>query len=168
MSSTRLRNWIVIGTALAALALVNVSIVKKERLLASGRSVLLQLAPVDPRSLMQGDYMALRFRVADEARQALWQSEPPAADGTIIVALDERSVGIFRRLDDGQPLERDEVRLRYRLRFDQLKFATNAFFFEEGTADLYATAEYGEFKVDDAGEMLLTGLRGADMQPLGR
>jgi uncharacterized membrane-anchored protein len=116
---------------------------------------------------MQGDYMALRFRVADETRQALWGVQAPSADGTVVVGLDERSVATFRRLDDGRPLEGDEVRLRYRLRFDQLKFATNAFFFEEGTADLYATAEYGEFKVDEAGEMLLIGLRGQDLEPLG-
>src|SRR5690554_3642735 len=34
-----------------------------ERTLRDGQLVLLELAPVDPRSLMQGDYMALRFAV---------------------------------------------------------------------------------------------------------
>ncbi|MFX7329222.1 GDYXXLXY domain-containing protein, partial [Acinetobacter baumannii] len=34
---------------------------QKEMLLKEGQLVLLPLAPVDPRSLMQGDYMALRY-----------------------------------------------------------------------------------------------------------
>src|SRR5690606_10833586 len=46
---------------LLILAVVNVGIWQRERILATGRTVVLALAPVDPRSLMQGDYMALRF-----------------------------------------------------------------------------------------------------------
>src|SRR5690606_6091689 len=36
-----------------------------------GQVVVLSLAPVDPRSLMQGDYMALRFAVAGPLQEAL-------------------------------------------------------------------------------------------------
>jgi hypothetical protein len=43
------------------------------------------------------------------------------------------------------------------------KFATNAFFFQEGDAGLYEAARYGEFRVDD-GELLLTGLRGPALE----
>ncbi|MDE8355606.1 GDYXXLXY domain-containing protein, partial [Klebsiella pneumoniae] len=50
---------IALGLVLA-LAVVNLAIVSCERLLAEGEVVLLELAPVDPRSLMQGDYMSLR------------------------------------------------------------------------------------------------------------
>ena len=39
------------------LVAVNVSIWQKEQLLDHGKVVLLPLAPVDPRSLMQGDYI---------------------------------------------------------------------------------------------------------------
>jgi uncharacterized membrane-anchored protein len=69
------------------------------------------------------------------------------------------------RFDDGAPLAPGEVRLRYRWR-DGQKFATNAFFFEEGTAPRYARARYGEFRVSDDGDMILTGLRGEDRRPL--
>jgi len=47
------------------------------------------------------------------------------------------------------------------------KFATNAFFFQEGDAGLYEAARYGEFRVDDDGELLLTGLRGRALERLG-
>ena len=37
------------------------SVVQKETLIGKGTEVLLRLAPVDPRSMMQGDYMALNY-----------------------------------------------------------------------------------------------------------
>jgi uncharacterized membrane-anchored protein len=169
-----MRRALAVLWAFLALAAVNLSIADKERLLASGTVVYLELAPVDPRSLMQGDYMALNYAVANEARQVLQASRPGerAGDlapggGRIVVALDERSVASFRRLDDGQPLASGEVVLRYRVRAGGLKFASNAFFFEEGQGARYEEARYGEFRVDRDGDLLLTDLRGAALQRLG-
>nr|WP_255016738.1 GDYXXLXY domain-containing protein [Psychrobacter sp. PraFG1]UTT87693.1 GDYXXLXY domain-containing protein [Psychrobacter sp. PraFG1] len=73
---TTTRAW---GTNLAAailgllltLSVVNISIAKNEKLLATGESVLLKLAPVDPRSLMQGDYMALNYALSEQIIRAL-------------------------------------------------------------------------------------------------
>ena len=147
------------------MAIVNYSIYHKEQVLANGRVVLLELAPVDPRSLMQGDYMALRFRMANDALPAI-KGSASVSDGRIVALLDERSIAAFRRLEDGATLAGREVLLRYRVRNGELKFATNAFFFQEGTAKRYEGARYGEFRVAPDGELLLTGLRGAELQPL--
>ncbi|HYD82243.1 MAG TPA: GDYXXLXY domain-containing protein [Paucimonas sp.] len=152
---------------LAALAAVNLNIHGRERLLAEGRVVLLELAPVDPRSLMQGDYMALRFRIANEAfgRDRLGA----AKDGHIVAKVDGRGVASFARFADAAvPLAAGEVLLRYRIRDRQPKFATNAFFFQEGHADRYQHARYGEFRVAPDGDMILTALRDADFTLLGR
>ena len=51
------------------LGAVNWSIFAKERIKTNGERIFLALAPVDPRSLMQGDYMALRFEIADRIRR---------------------------------------------------------------------------------------------------
>jgi uncharacterized membrane-anchored protein len=173
-----MRSAIALIACAAIVALVNFSIAGKERQLERGKLVYLELAPVDPRSLMQGDYMALRFRIAMDARPAMPRSESsgmrrfPAqrdlatADGRIVVALDERSIAKYQRLDDGTPLAPNEVRLRYRVREGEIKFATNAFFFQEGTADRYASARYGEFRVAPDGELLLTGLSSKEIEPL--
>ena len=45
------------------LAFFAFSVVQKETLISKGTEVLLRLAPVDPRSLMQGDYMALNYQI---------------------------------------------------------------------------------------------------------
>lgn len=153
-----MRKAIVVVAGLAILVLVNVSIYSREQLLTAGRVVLLQLAPVDPRSLMQGDYMALRFAVANQIQSRV--AGEAAHDGHVVLALDEKRIGSFARIDDGRPLAANEVRMHYRVRDKRIKFATNAFFFQEGDARLYENARFGEFRVGEDGESILTGVRG--------
>jgi uncharacterized membrane-anchored protein len=173
-----MRSTIALTSCVLSLLVVNLVIAQKEQLLAHGRIVYLELAPVDPRSLMQGDYMALRFKVANDAEPSLNRVDRSeqilqtagnlaTADGHIVVTVDERSVGRFVRLDDGRPLGAGEVRLRYRVREGLLRFATNGFFFQEGTALLYESARYGEFRASDNGDLILTSLRGPNLEPLG-
>jgi uncharacterized membrane-anchored protein len=162
-----MRKAVVLISALLILAGVNASIYGKEQLLTNGKVVLLELAPVDPRSLMQGDYMALRFKVANEAFGTRIGGRQMPSDGRTVLLLDERNVATFKRLDNGTPLSVNEVVIRYRIRGDQPKFATNAFFFQEGHAKEYATARFGEFRVADNGECILTGLRDENLKQLG-
>ena len=161
-----MRKLIVVLAGFLLLVTVNFSIYQREKLRSEGRVILLELAPVDPRSLMQGDYMALNYTVANAAFPSRQAEE--SKDGYLVVALDERGVASFKRLADATPLAANEAVLRYRVRNDQIKFATNAFFFEEGSAAQYQTARYGEFRVSADGEMLLTNLRNADLAVLGK
>ncbi len=157
------------------LGLVNWSIFKKETHLAAGHTVYLDLAPVDPRSLMQGDYMSLRFKLADEVYNALpkteksrrWRHDVKASDGYSVVSLDDRKVGSFKFLYDNQILSDNEVLMRYRVRNGAVKFATNAFFFQEGHGHYYEPARYGQFRVDDKGELLLVAMYSKDLKKLG-
>ncbi len=157
------------------LAAVNWSIAGKEHQLAHGRIVYLDLAPVDPRSLMQGDYMALRFRLANEVRDALPEKDDSrrgsqdvdALDGYVVVSLDQRSIGSFERIYNGKARSEDEVLMRYRVRNGAVKFATNGFFFQEGHAKYYQPARYGQFRVDASGELLLVALYDKNLNKLG-
>ena len=160
-----MRKFIALLAGMAILALANYSIYSRERMLAGGRLALLELAPVDPRSLMQGDYMALRFRAAEDAFRG--RTRPEAADGRIVLRLDAQGVARYKRFDDGSPLAADEIRMRYRVRANEIKFATNAFFFQEGDAKIYERARFGEFRVDDDGECVLTAMRGEKLERLG-
>lgn len=161
-----MRTSIALIAGFVVLATANYAIYNREQLLTDGRIVLLDLAPVDPRSLMQGDYMALRFQVADNAL-GRWKAKEDLRDGYIVLKLDTQGVGSFARFEDATMLGPDEVRMRYRIRNEQAKFATNAFFFQEGDAHLYENARYGEFRVDTHGDAILTRLRGQDLAPLG-
>ncbi|WP_033923130.1 GDYXXLXY domain-containing protein [Sphingomonas sp. 37zxx] len=158
-----MRKAVALAAGLIILLLVNQGIYQRERLLTDGRIVFLELSPVDPRSLMQGDYMRLRFAAAD---QAFSPGQTQLADGHLVVAVDRRGVGQFRRFADTGRLGSDEVALQYRVRGGQANFATNAFFFEEGQAKAFENARFGEFRVAPDGAMILTGLRGSRLEPL--
>lgn len=161
-----MRSLLAVLAGIAVLLVANYDIVAKEWLRREGRPVLLELVPVDPRSLMQGDYMALNFRVARDAFGTLWVQER-SDDGYLVLALDERGVGHYVRKDDGGPLAANELRLRYRIRNRQPLIATDAYFFQEGTASTYQMARFGELRVAPDGEALLVGLRDQNLEPLG-
>ena len=174
-----MRSAIALVSALVVLALVTMAIIAKESQLANGRLVYLELAPVDPRSLMQGDYMALRYKMQNDALAAIRKATTTAttpgragsdrlatADGHIVTTVDGNFVANYQRLHDTTPLATSEILLRYRVRNGQIQFATNAFFFEEGTAKRYEPARYGAFRVAKDGELLLSDLRDKDRRPL--
>jgi uncharacterized membrane-anchored protein len=136
MNATVVRILIALG-ALLVLGSVNYSIHAKEEIKRNGEVMYLALAPVDPRSLMQGDYMALRFAVATEiARQR-------TEGGTVSLQLDSRRVA---HMPD--PGSSGSLRVRYRMRNGAVWIGTNAYFFDEGSAARFAPARYGKFRVD--------------------
>ncbi|MDA5132944.1 GDYXXLXY domain-containing protein [Psychrobacter sp. ANT_H3] len=153
--------------ALLGLALVLVvmtrNIAKYENHLATGDTVLLALAPVDPRGFMQGDYMTLSYALERDVFAALNRdpgSYPTNEDGYVIVALDNNKVAQFVHLAANQPknLATNEMAIHYRIRNGAMQLATNAFFFQEGHGEAFEAAEYGLFRVNDKGEPLLTNL----------
>ena len=155
---------VLIGVGLLlALGVPNVAIIRKELLLANGSSILLELAPVDPRSLIQGDYMRLDYAIT----RTLGGARDWPRDGHLVVRVDSNGVGRFvRRHADGTPLAGDERLLLYRRRGGRIRVGTDAFHFQEGTADRYEEARYGELRVDDSGATVLVGLRDAELRPL--
>lgn len=159
------RALIALGTALV-LGAVGHAIRAKEQIKRDGELVYLELAPVDPRSLMQGDYMALRFALARELQKRVDASPEASREGQVATApitLDAQRIGRLA----AAPAPAPALALRYRIRHGEVWLGTNAFFFEEGTAERYERARYGEFKVDRAsGEAVLIGLRGPTLEPL--
>ena len=139
-----------------------------EKILRDGKVVLLELAPVDPRSLMQGDYMALSYQLARDGRDA-FNENTAQKDGFLIVQLDENNVAELKEFADAIPptLEKNEAAIYFRVRNRELKIATNAFFFQEGTAKIYENARFGEFRVSDKGEPRLMAMLDENLKLLG-
>lgn len=180
--SSKLSLLVAIVGLLIVLVVVNLGIKKYETHLATAQKMLLQLAPVDPRSLMQGDYMALDYAISEQIMAAIEQQLAAtdnqkqidtlynlSQDGLVVIKKDPQGVGHFVRLldqpkEDPLTLAKDELLLAYRLRHGQLKIATNAFFFEEGQAAAFEQAKYGLFRVNDKGEPLLTHLVNSEFE----
>src|SRR5688572_18893119 len=165
------RNALILFGLVLAIGVPTYAIVQKERVLSKGTTMLVELAPVDPRSLIQGDYMRLDYAITrDWARGRTTPAGGPAdwpRDGHIVVTLDQGGVARFvRRHEAGTPLAPGEHLLQYRNRGNRVRIGTDAYHFQEGRARHYQDARYGELKVDDSGGSVLVGLRDRDRRPL--
>jgi uncharacterized membrane-anchored protein len=163
---TLLRAGILTALALVGGAALH-AVRNNERIIAQGRVVLVELGPVDPRSLMQGDYMMLRFAIDDALPQA--GGEAPAAPPPRFAHLALDASGRARLLAVAQtlPAGADEVGMRIRARDGRYSIGPNAFFFQEGQAGDFAAARWGEFRVAPDGTALLTHLRDEALSRLG-
>lgn len=147
------------------LLVANVGIAQKEHTIAQGRKVFVPLAPVDPRSLMQGDYMRLNFQLpSDRAgyEELAWGQRPHAV-GT----LDERGVVRWLRIAlPDAPLQAGEMRFALTPRDGQWTLVTDAWYFREGDAARWEAAKFGEFRVEPDGKALLVGLADAQLRSI--
>ena len=106
---SKLKLYIISANMLLVLGFFFFNIIKNESVLNDGEIVLLRLRPVDPRSIMQGDYMALRFSLGDQiGHRARWDMTKDFEDiisndgetGKYCVArLDDNNVGHFCKTD---------------------------------------------------------------------
>ena len=145
-----MKKYILLGITLLILGVINFQIFMKEKTINSGRTMLLQLVPVDPRSLMQGDYMILRYAMANKVGKL-------ENNGCLVVTLDVNDVATFSRVYKGEELKVGELLLMYRNR-GNLRLGAESFFFQEGHAEIYSNAKYGKLKVDESGNSVLIGL----------
>lgn len=152
-------------SALAVLLVANVGIWQKENVIAHGEPVFVELRPVDPRSLMQGDFMALNFAVPNLFISDT-ENMPGARRPFVVAKREANGVAKLQRIDDGSPLGADELRIELSPKNGQWVLVTDAWFFKEGEGARWAKAKYGEFRVAADGRALLVGMRGENLQGL--
>ncbi|WP_421336016.1 GDYXXLXY domain-containing protein [Aeromonas veronii] len=157
-------------SGLAILAGINATVWRYEHAMSSGEVVLLRLAPVDPRSLMQGDYMRLNYEIARELTNRDTRANQDKGSDTLVIRLDAHQVASL--VADGKPdrLASDErlLQVHQSERQWQWQIGPDAYFFEEGTGEQYEAARYGEFRLQADGKTLLVGLRDEAYQPIGQ
>ncbi len=145
---------IILVNLLIVLGLFARSIIQKEAILSDGKLLLLELAPVDPRSLIQGDYMNLRYKIAANIDQ-----KNMAKKGFCVVKSDSNGIAERVRIQtELLPLKTGEYLIKYHIGKRIIRIGAESYFFQEGDAEKYAKAKYGGLKVDDKGNSILVGL----------
>lgn len=154
------RAIIILVNMVLVLVMFNLSVVEKEEVLEKGELVLLELAPVDPRSLMQGDYMRLSYAIS----QVPDPGKLPAR-GYVVVRLKADGVGqLVRYQKEAAPLQEGEQLIRYSKGDWALRIGAESYFFEEGQGERFVQARFGGLKVDEKGNSILVGLYDAKHQ----
>lgn len=150
-----------------------------QNILNNGTQIILKLAPVDPRSIMQGDYMQLNYELRTTANSLLdkgqYDSIKIKQNNRYWLILKKDNDGIWNlyaitdNLSEAQELlfkNPEMVFLSAKLRDDSLDWGANTWFFAEGTAVVYEQAKYGVLRVNQHGTALLEGLLDADLHAL--
>ncbi len=159
------RKGLLVLGAMALLVGFNYAVFSKTQTLQHGQVVKLKLAPRDPRGLLTGDYMTLNYEIANRLRGAF--PDRQSADGYVLVGLNANGVGEYVSHGSSAPNPGpQQLALQFRQRGRDIKFATNAYYFQEGQAKTFERARYGEFRVSQKGELLLTHLLDEGLQRL--
>ena len=187
--------WLVGVFVIALLGAVNYKVQQFEDVLATGKPVVLKIAPVDPRSLMQGDYMVLNYAILSEFQQSQFLSEsneslesnesidageanetigidessPSGKKAYILVHLDKNHVATFCEEQSEIPTDfkhcTPNVYLPIRYKGWLPELPSQDYFFAEGKGEHYAQAEYAEYRFKD-GILLLARLLDKDLKGL--
>lgn len=167
------RRWaapVIIALAGAvAVGLVHRDVHDKEQVIAQGQKIYLQLVPRDPRSLMQGDYMALNFEIPEAVALKLREQDDLGLghNALVVAQLDERGVAkVLRLAQEGEPMAAREIRLPLKRLKDGWTVVTDAYFFPEGLGEPFKHARFGEFRALPDGRALLVGLADEALQPI--
>ncbi|WP_445765899.1 GDYXXLXY domain-containing protein [Rheinheimera sp.] len=159
--SPRLTQLAIAAAVLLILSASALTTWRFEQTLATGQTVILELAPVDPRSIMQGDYMALAYAIDREL------PDDAAQFSYVWLTTADNAAASLHSLSNQLPQQQDKIGLLLRQRDGIVSVGPNGFFFAEGTAAVYEAARYGQFKVDSSGKALLTALLDENLQLLG-
>jgi uncharacterized membrane-anchored protein len=160
--------------ALATMLFFATLVVKNEWHLHHSKSIFIELKPVDPRSILQGDYMALAYELHLQSLKALAGSESEALEQVVFnrssvpakIILDSQNRVVGTVLDTNNSFGQRLILKNPENRLQALYPASRSFLFAEGLAQCYEKAKYAEFKVNPKGEAILFDLRGEGLQPL--
>jgi uncharacterized membrane-anchored protein len=156
---SKINKFLIVANLAALFLYFGYTVCQKERLLEEGTLLLLKLAPADPRSLMQGDYMALRYAYPFPDGMLPGRDDTLPRRGFCVVEPDHDGVAAIKRFQAAkEPLSPGEYLIAYTRPDYRIRIGAESFFFQEGTASFYEKAEYGGLKVDNNGNSLLIGL----------
>lgn len=154
--------WLILLNFVAILLFICYSIWNNEKIYQLEENYLLELAPVDPRSLLQGDYMELNYKIAQH------RISDNLRDGFIIAKIKDRNLLVFQRAQkDMTPIVDGEIALAFqRNNRSRIQLGIESYFFQEGNGEQFQQAIYGSIKVDKNGKCMLVNLLDKDFSIL--
>ena len=176
---SKVKPLVALAVVLLILIPLNYKVQQFEDVLATGKPVVLKIVPVDPRSLMQGDYMSLSYAILNDIRAKLDKPE----DGVFtietekkrpskvyaLIHQDEQGVATLCRVEDSLPNDFKDCAADVYLPVNNFKWLpelpSQEYFFAEGKGQHYAQAEYAEYRFKN-GILLLARLLDKDLKAL--
>ncbi len=132
---------LLLGVVIAQLLVLCGMIVQREYLLSTGREILLDCAPRDPRSLMSGDYVILRYKINTVSKSLNIDSQDFEKEDQVYVALQRKdgekyhhAVAMskeFSKLDQSLPIIQGKVKYDWANNYT-IEYGIEQYFVPEG------------------------------------
>lgn len=120
------------------------SVIKQEKYIKQP-VLYLKLAPVDPRSIMQGDYMVLNYEITDKALRDI-RNGVFINKGYLNIKIDKNGVGEYTGISTA-PVNDDNknmVSAYFTFNGMEIDININSYMFQEGDGEYYSKAEYAQ------------------------
>ncbi|MEH7238401.1 GDYXXLXY domain-containing protein [Bacillus sp. JJ1562] len=154
------KQWSLIGLILLLqLGFVGYQVGGNESLLKNGKEITLELAPVDPRSMLQGDYVILRYEIAE-----VHELKNVQTGNRVYILAKKDKDGVYQRekiLNSIEPkkyqLAEDEVLIAGKYNgYNEVILGIESYFVKEGTGlELQQNAKRAKVRVAKNGNALL-------------
>ncbi|MCL6586035.1 MAG: GDYXXLXY domain-containing protein [Anoxybacillus sp.] len=138
-------------------AVIGYTAFSKEQLLTHGKLVKLELVPIDPRAVLQGDYVRLGYEISTV--------KAVNERGTVQVILRKDGAGVYRFVDiyslNGKPYHRDayqtgDVLINGKINGDTIIYGIESYFVPEKTGgDVQQHARFAYVRVSRTGDAIL-------------
>lgn len=158
------RSFVLIAIViLLQLGYLGLHVTRSEILLTTGSTVKLEIAPLDPRSMLQGDYVVLSYSISRPPEPIAKELEDYRGNHKVQVVLapDDRGVHIFKRLyQNGESLSEGEVVLNGKSSgWGPIHYGIETYFVPEGTGlEVESKARFATIRVNAHGDALLESL----------
>jgi uncharacterized membrane-anchored protein/uncharacterized membrane protein len=136
-----------------------------ERLLTTGSIVKLELQPIDPRSLLQGDYVRLNYTISELPDEVGQQLDDQHIQGRVEIVLAKNDQGLheFNRIyTDGETLRSDEIVINGKKEsysWNEINYGIENYFVPEGSGlEVEQNAHFAYVRVGSNGNAMLERL----------
>ncbi len=125
----------------------------------TGTEVLLEIKPIDPRDLLRGDYVTLKYAVSQ-----VYMRDKIGKDVIVVLKTDENNVAQIDYIEDFSSNVKGKLYLRGKVRKNGIKYGIESYFVKEKTGREIerkinsSSKSYARVKIASNGKAKVTGL----------
>lgn len=155
-----MKKLLVVLNLILLIVVFGYSVIKEENNLKKN-TFYIKTSPVDPRSLIQGDYMVLNYNITDSARIEAVNIRK----GYIRIKINDLKIAEFIRVDkEYVPPSNNEISIQFQKNSSNIDIGVNSYLFQEGTGNKFQKAQYAEVIELKNGKLRLKSLLDKDFK----
>ncbi len=155
-----MKKLLVVLNLILLIVVFGYSVIKEENNLKKN-TFYIKTSPVDPRSLIQGDYMVLNYNITDSARIEAVNIRK----GYIRIKINDLKIAEFIRVDkEYVPPSNNEISIQFQKNSSNIDIGVNSYLFQEGTGNKFQMAQYAEVIELKNGKLRLKSLLDKDFK----